>query len=300
MVNNSIGHDLPNTIGDNDWNLLLRRIDDDKCTPIIGAGAYEPIRDFQETTALEWAQGSQYKTGEAEDLARVAQFLALENDRMFPKEELIKGLSNKVAAPDFEDDEEPYRILAELPVSVYLTTNYDDFMVRALKHKRRSPKLMLCRWNEATVDIPTNFVSELEERPTTANPLVYFCHGHIESPESLVLTEDDHLGFLVSAARPQETLHPRVVESLTRTSLMLIGFRLTDWCFRVLFQGLLPSLRRLEILSVAVQLEEMDRPAQQYLADYFNTMNVRIFWGPPKEFMAELRRRWKKEGYKWP
>jgi hypothetical protein len=298
----TVDTELLNTVGEKDWALLLRRIEDDKCTPIIGAGAYEPIRTFQETIAREWAQRSPYATGEAaEDLARAAQFLALEHDRMYPKEEFVKRLSDGVAAPDFEDGDEPYRVLAELPVSVYLTTNYDDFMVQTLKHAMRSPKLMLCRWNnEASVYIPTDFVSELDDRPTPANPLVYFLQGHTAAPESLVLTEDDYVRFLVSAARLEETLHHRVVEALTGTSLMLIGFRRADWSFRVLCQGLLPSMPRLNLWGVAVILEKMDRPAQRYLADYFKSMNVRIFWGSPKAFMAELRRRWKKEGYRWP
>ena len=40
--------------------------------------------------------------------------------------------------------------------------------------------------------------------PTPANPLVYHLHGHLEMPQSLVLTEDDYLEFLVRISRRHE------------------------------------------------------------------------------------------------
>jgi hypothetical protein len=285
--------DLPNNIRERDWRLLLKRIKDGKCTPIIGPDVYEPVRAFQEAVAQEWADESRYASRKSEELARVAQFLALEYDLMYPKEEFVNRLS-QIDKPNFDDRNEPYYVLAQLPFSVYMTTVCDDFILQSLRNDRmRDPQPMLCQWNKTAVDVPANFVSELGKRPTAANPLVFFCHGHMQVPESLVLTEDDHLAFLVRAARLEETLPARIVEALANESLMLIGFRPADWCFRVLFQGLLPSLaRREERTSVAVQLLEEDRHSQEYLAAYFESMNVRIFWGSPREFTAELYRRW--------
>jgi hypothetical protein len=42
----------------------------------------------------------------------------------------------------------PLTVLAELPLPVYMTTNYDSFMFEALCFKGKDPRLELCRWNE--------------------------------------------------------------------------------------------------------------------------------------------------------
>ena len=35
-------------------------------------------------------------------------------------------------SPDFRAPSEPHAVLADLPLPIYMTTNYDDFMVKAL------------------------------------------------------------------------------------------------------------------------------------------------------------------------
>jgi hypothetical protein len=117
----------------------------------------------------------------------------------------------------------------------------------------------------------------------------------------LVLTEDDYLDFLVNTSRDRDLLPPRIQEALTGASLLFIGYSLADWTFRVLFRGLVtptePSLRR---ISVTVQLPPVPNDApdstqqqvQKYLDEYFNRIDMRVYWGTAKEFAAELRQRW--------
>src|SRR5215831_21358680 len=55
---------------------------------------------------------------------------------MFPKEELANSFK-KCAPPDFSARDEPHSVLSKLPLPIYMTTNYDDFMIRALKAQGR-------------------------------------------------------------------------------------------------------------------------------------------------------------------
>ena len=64
------------------------------------------------------------------DLVRVSQYIAVQYDPTYPKELILK-LFEKAQPPDFRTADEPHGVLADLPLSVYMTTNYDDFMVRA-------------------------------------------------------------------------------------------------------------------------------------------------------------------------
>jgi hypothetical protein len=76
---------------------------------------------------------------------------------------------------------------------------------------------------------------------------------------------------------------------------LFIGYRLADWNFRVLFQGLKP---RLKITNIAVMMPpedpEVARRQQEYLNRYYQTMDLQVYWGSAKQFAAELRDRWTK------
>ena len=285
-----------------EWELLMERIDNGKCTPFLGAGACSPTLPLGGEIAKEWAADFSYPLTDDSDLTRVAQYLSVARDAMFPKDQMVKTLQealDKHGLPDFGDPSEPHGFLAELPLPVYMTTNYDDFMFQALlKKKDKDPKREFCRWNGYVQNKPTIFDDPAGFQPTAANPLVYHLHGHSEVVESMVLTEDDYLDFLVNVTRDR-LLPERVEEAMTGASLLFVGYSLADWNFRVLFRGLVASLESgLRRISVTVQLPpgEAERAgpgkAKEYLDEYFYGIKMKVYWGTAAEFTTELRRRW--------
>ena len=187
-------------LDDRDWRTLLRRIKDGKCTPFLGAGVSHPPLPLGSEIAEEWATKHQYPLDDRWDLARVAQYVAIKlGDQLIPKEDIADVIRN-VKAPDFSNGDEPVSVLAQLPLPVYITTNYDDFMYSALKAKAKDPKRALCRWNTMLQGEESVFESGSGYDPTPANPVVFHLHGHYETEESLVLTEDDYLNFLVNVS----------------------------------------------------------------------------------------------------
>ena len=76
---------MPSGLTDDDWETLLQRIHDKECTPFIGAGACTETLPLASELAREWAAKYDYPLADATNLARVAQFLAVEKDPMFPK-----------------------------------------------------------------------------------------------------------------------------------------------------------------------------------------------------------------------
>jgi hypothetical protein len=260
---------MPNTLEERDWSLLLRRIKDGKCTPFLGAGACAGVLPLGSEIAKEWSQKYDYPLKDSWDLARVAQFLAVEYDPLFPKEEILAWFKN-ATPPNFKEPDEPHGILADLPLPVYMTTNYDDFVVQALESRYRDPKRELCRWNALVKDYPSIFESEPGFTPTPANPVVFHLHGHDKVPESLVLTEDDYLGFLANISSQQDLLPARIKQALAVDSLLFIGYSLADWNFRVLIRG----LRTVGRLSVVVLLppagpKPARQKAQRYMTRYY-------------------------------
>jgi hypothetical protein len=271
------------------WNLLLERIKDGKCTPFIGAGTCAGVLPLGADIAKDWAREHNYPLDAPNNLIEVSQFLAVLVDPLFPKEKILK-LIGKSKPPDFPAPDEPHAMLADLPLPIYITTNYDDFMMQALKNRHRDPRREFCRWNEMVKDAPSVFDTDFN--PNIPNPIVYHLHGHT-LPESIVLTEDDYLNFLASIARNQNLLPKRIQSALDLTTCLFIGYRLADWNFRVLFQGLKP---RLKIKNIAIMVPhsepEVARRQQAYLNLYYAGLDLQVYWGSARQFTAELRKRW--------
>lgn len=275
---------------DHNWDLLLRRIASHNCTPFLGAGAAAGILPLGSDIAKDWARIEGYPLDDPHDLARVAQFLGVHNDDAIAPKERICELLEKLGSPDFNQHDEPHGVLAQMPFPLYITTNYDDFMFRALQFHRKAPAREICRWNSMIQDQHGPF-SDKAFVATPDNPVVYHLHGRCGVKESIVLTEDDYFDFLVAISE-DDLLPHQLVRALAGTSLLFIGYKLADWDFRVIHRGLVktkePSLRR---LSVTVQLPDTDE-ARRYLDKYFANMNVQVYWGTANEFIAELCRRW--------
>jgi SIR2-like domain len=296
------------SLEEGDWDTLLQRIKNKECTPFIGAGASTGSVPPALKLARKWAREFGFPLKDSTNLGQVAQFLAIRRDPMFPKQEL-RGLIRSARAPDFSDPCEPHRVLADLKLPIYVTTNYDSFMFLALKDRDVNPHWKVCGWNEL---VQENESASLDRDPSPTNPLVYHLHGHHEIPQSMVLTEDDYLEFLVRLTKEAESgerLLPAVIRTaLAQNSLLFVGYSLADWDFRVLFRGLMGSLgATLGSMSIAVQLDPKTRnpseqwlfPAQGYLQEYLGQiqkLKVRIYWGDAKKFACDLSNRWKVYG----
>ncbi len=291
---------MPKILEEKDWGILLRRIKEGKCTPFLGSGACSENISVSSRIANEWAREYDYPMEDSDDLTRVAQFVAVtEEDEMFPRDEIcnkINELSKEVTPKYFEIPDEIHGVLADLPLPVYITTTYDDLMVRALKSRNKEPIQEICRWNECLMQRkPTSS----DFTPTPEKPLVCHLHGCYETPESLVLTEDDYLDFLVAISSEQNLLPPRIQEAFTGTSLLLLGYRITDWDFRVLSRILAGYLRRsLGRKHISVQLvpgnvsDNQREKVQKYLDRYFENLRIQVYWHDCYEFAAELKTRW--------
>jgi hypothetical protein len=285
--------DLP----DSGWDELLIAISDGECTPILGPGASAGTLPLGSELARQWAEQYDYPLADSGNLARVAEFLALERYEMFPKELLVRQFRG-VEPPDFIEPDEPHSALADLPLPVYLTTNYDAFMMQALRFRNRVPRSDLLRWN-SYLEYRSVFDEEPDFEPTAQSPIVFHLAGSDTLPESLVLTESDCLEFQVNVSRDPEMLPVRIQQALAAPCLLFIGCNVTDWSYRVLFQS--PAQSRalnLRKVSVAIQLPPRDgydstqEKTQDYLKKILGKMVTHVYWGTAREFAAELRERW--------
>ncbi len=283
------------------WKLLLHRIKSKKCTPFIGAGACHGTLPSSHELAAELAKKYDYPLPDNKDLLRVSEYIAMELDSIFPKTEIQEYIVAK-GFPDFNSPNEPHMLLAELGLPLYITTNYDNFMEKALEKNNKKVEVDYTRWNNYSDNIKEKSIFETKYIPASDHPMVFHLHGHCEKPQSMVLTESDYLDFLIKLSRDEDFLPPAILEALTGTSLLFVGYSLNDWNIRILFRSLMESIgTSLGCRSIAIQLTpekgmsaDSQVRARAYLDDYFDKhfkLEIDVYWGEATQFMTELRER---------
>ncbi|MCA9178968.1 MAG: SIR2 family protein [Planctomycetales bacterium] len=282
---------------DETWKLVIDRLNRGVITPFLGAGACYGALPTGGELAEEMATQAAYTLGDPRNLLEVSQYLSVTVDPLFPKEQVHRRFFG-AAPPNFADPTEPHALLAEFPISVYLTTNYDDFMFRALARNRiRAPIRDFYRWTPALESYPSPLDDTFEAH--AAHPLVYHLHGMLnlekEDPDpllahSLILTEDDYIRFLST----QHSLPAPVSAAIRQNSCLFIGYRLADWNLRVILQALKTELptRNFAVLPLWGRDEKERDATRSYFDKYYGSaLNIQVYWGTAQEFCQELRAR---------
>ncbi len=287
--------------------------------PDIAVHVYGSVRDL--ARRLSRRHDLPRASRESDDLAKVTQYLSVEESRIFVRDEVLKlvtkatlerrpelSSSDDVVLPSLpqlfdevvkrQEAEDPLRILASLPVRVFVNACFDPLLVKSLKAEGRSPEALLCDWRASADSHPAP--PDYDAEPTEERPVIHQLFGVLARPDSLVMTEDDFFDHLIAAT--QFKLIPNAVRgALTRGSLLFLGFRLDDWTFRVLFRLIMAlggkqRLRNYSHVGVQIDPEEYGdsdlEKARRHLEQYFtgrDTPPVSIYWGSPKDFLTDLR-----------
>src|SRR4051812_15649007 len=109
------------------WEELFFAINEQKCTPFIGAGACVPWLPLGSEIAHRWALKYNYPLEDSSSLSRVAQFLEIDTgEPILPKSILSREIREK-ASPDFPKAAYkalPPCLIAEVKLPKYLCTRF--------------------------------------------------------------------------------------------------------------------------------------------------------------------------------
>jgi len=286
----------------------------------------------------QWARFINYPMQDSSNLAQVAQYHFVErNDDPSARTELLTflkkflwnmantevedpglaaGLQNRIETMSFselvkildypkfpEGTEDPLRLLARFPLPVYITTSQSDFLERALEAEGKTPCTQICFWSGEVTNIRNEHRPISGEfSPGITNPLVYHLYGLEEYPQTLVLSEDDYINFLISISEDTNNLNPKIPLYLRKavggSQLLLIGYQLAGWDFRVLFRLMMNF--RIEGFSprgMLIQLQDRDKDATdtktiEYLRRYFGRKSFDIELKDADGFIQELWNDW--------
>ena len=296
-----------------------------QCTPILGWGMSDSLVGPRQLVARSWAETFEFPMAahQREDLPQVANFVAAMTTAATLRESLADFWSMRIRAtyPNLAavDDQtplpdlirsawrehrraleaDPYDVLADLPCRIYVTAQPNGLLVDALRAHDKDPVVELCRWRPDVHTWPASaFEQESGYIPTPERPMVFHVFGSLDFPDSIVITEDEHLEFLASLAKNPDLVPPVVQDALADSALLLLGFRLEEWDIRVLLRGLVsqPGASRLQNythvaaqVNLGSQVMAPDR-ARGYLRRYFGRRqpSIDIYWGTVEEFAAGL------------
>lgn len=131
------------------------------------------------------------------------------------------------------------RALARLNFPLVITTNYDQLFEDALRipkpagpDKRPFVSVYDKDGNEPTKEYPGD--------PETDQPFILKIHGDVQSPESIVITDEDYIQFVLrmSDKIPYNPIPMTFSYFFTRRPTLFVGYSLLDYNLRLLFKTL--------------------------------------------------------------
>jgi hypothetical protein len=247
--------------------------------------------------AERFARSNQSPLKDKTDLARVVQYYAMRLTSTIAKAK-IADMLREMPFPCFDDPNEPHRVMADLKLPLYVTTNYSNCMFEALKRDAlRDPQRDYCRWDaNPALSLDPQVIKDDTEL-SIASPTVYHLHGYVDKPASLVITEDDYLDFVFNIAHEPNRIPKPIRAAWSTSTLMFLGYNLADWDFRVLLRSILLRLGNNEV-HMSVQLTPSSIAAaevqigelHQWLGRFFDTrLRIKVFWGSSSQFITRLR-----------
>jgi hypothetical protein len=292
--------DVARALEEESWDTLVSSVLVGKCTPFLGAGVSMPHLPSGAALSKKLAEKYKYPLWDPQNLPRVAQYLATTREPAFARRQVaaaIEAASRDYLAKTNGQAPDNHTALAKLGLPLYITTNYDDFMERALRAHSREPVVENCRWND---EMWQDLDDYPEHKPTPRQPIVFHLHGDLGDEASILVTEDDYIDFTVSLAlRANEhaVLWHQVRRALAQTNLLFIGYSLADWNFRVLMRYLISQqkvIRSKQYSSLSIQLsddgmsgDQRDR-AEGFLAKYLRASDIQVHWSDASAFLQEL------------
>ena len=223
--------------------LIAGAVAQQRCILFLGAGVHAPPpaagalgypaehrppigSELSRMLAASCGLAQRFPDEDPSNLQRVALFYEIARSR----HQLVDAVSEAV-----QTNKRPspmLQALAELGFPLIITTNYDQLLERALIIAGQQPRVTVYTPNlEATTDY---------RDPTAQSPVVFKIHGDIGRPETIVITDEDYIQFVLRMSNkdPYDPVPLTLKYHLTGWTTLFVGYSLLDYNLRLLFKTL--------------------------------------------------------------
>lgn len=238
---------------------LVEDFRDGSCIVFIGAGvSCEAKVPSAEILARSLAQEIRFPY-DGEPLPEIAQYFENENRRPALYRHLLKLVKKPGIAPSMS-----HRLIAQLPATELVTTNWDTLMEEQLGDR-------CC----LVVDN-----ADLSSKPREQHDVrLIKMHGTIERPESMVITENDYHELLLK----NRAICTEVMSLALKNTILFVGYGLGDLDFRIVYHLVRSSLRKHTRQSYAV----LQNP-HKWAVDNWKSNNIQIIVNSAQSALGEL------------
>lgn len=226
-------------------SMIADKVSRGECILFLGAGVHYPPpeaspyqypaeqrpplgRSFSESLAEECGFAARFPRDSTGNLQRVSLYYESQHNR----NALVNVVREAVMAG--RKPSPVLRALARLPFPLVITTNYDQLFEDALRDAGKRPFISVYnkKGDEPTRDYPANL--------DTREPFVVKIHGDVQSPESIVITDEDYIQFVLRMS-DKESYNPVPLTFrffFTKWPTLFVGYSLLDYNLRLLFKTL--------------------------------------------------------------
>ncbi len=274
---------------DENWRQLIFAIRQKKCILMLGPdasvyktdGKLQPLNEILANELAGKIEPAFKEHIDKSNLAQVSQYYQKKHQRN-GLESFVESFYNKQQ----DTPNEIHRNLAGLPFEFIITATPDKMFVNALAEKHKHPKIS-----------GYNFIKKISENEpatgTEQNPLVFYLYGTVDDPESLVMTENDLLDFLVSVISKDPGLPSSIIAELNSANknFLFIGFGFKHWYLRILLHVLAkgnPKQSRSFALEFNPENPDEYKSAILFFKNY-NNCKIHIFHDELIEFTKKLK-----------
>ena len=331
------------------WDMLLTSLEDQSICPVIGPGIDFRLQQARLEIAREMADEYDFPLSfsyrinlpaviqYARTLAPTPQVFERKlEEKIRYRTASITGQSLEQGAVSLEqmatesitkllhaETQNPYNILARLPINLYLTTNLDPSLETAFElvrsgHSNRlvnrpeesSPAFDYAVFDFTQVDLSRPDIegaSNISQvAPSEHRPLLVQFYGSYKDLHRAVIAEDDYFDFLATFGERIGDGRGSLGGTLGSKDLIFLGFKWNSLEFRVLFRALqkYASGTAASRYHIAVQIDpdedETIHPdkALEYLQQYFSgeshqqAARFSLYWGSAEDFLQEFEARY--------
>jgi hypothetical protein len=222
------------------WKALTFAIYSRKCILLLGpdaamekaeGGELRPVTDILANDLAMEVEEKFLKSPrwniDTNDLPQVSQCYLMNHDRF----ELEDQVTSFYAARE-NLTSELHEDLAQLPFHLIITSTWDRMLANAYARSEsprpKKPRIEFFHFKGPRQD--------QVKMGTVESPLIYQLYGGLQNQESLVITENDLLTFLVNVTSSKAPLPDNILSELTSRdkSLLFLGFGFRHWYLRVL------------------------------------------------------------------
>jgi hypothetical protein len=218
---------------DVDWEALIETIHNDHCVLMLGPDIAIPDG---EKLSLGWQLANElaalledeltpkeYKKINPDNLPQVSQFYAHIKGDIYPRTKTRSFFESRRSQTS-----SLHRNLAALTFRIVMTSAHDEMFLRALEAEGKTPTFHWYHFNGNH--------QEMVPAGTIDSPMVYYLYGHPQALESMVITENDLLDFLVRVIKGRPALPDNILSMFDseRKCYLFLGFGFRNWYLRIL------------------------------------------------------------------